>query len=73
MRVNKTKKVMWHLQEYGSITTWEAIKLYGATRLSSIIYNLRYSYNMNIKSEKIDFTDMYGDNSYFVKYVLEEE
>ena len=37
--MNKTKAVMLHLQEKGSITSWEAIKEYGATRLSAIIYN----------------------------------
>lgn len=30
-----------HLVEKGSITTWEAIQLYHATRLSSCIYQLR--------------------------------
>lgn len=34
-------RVLKHLQEYGSITSWEAIEEYGATRLSAIIYNLR--------------------------------
>jgi hypothetical protein len=63
---------MLHLQQYGSITSWEAIKEYGATRLSAIIYNLRYKYSMNIINEKIDFTDRYGNKSYFVKYVLKD-
>jgi len=70
--VNKTKAIMLHLQQYGSITSWEAIKEYGATRLSAIIYNLRYKYSMNIINEKIDFTDRYGNKSYFVKYVLKD-
>lgn len=71
--MNKTKAIMLHLQEKGSITSWEAIKEYGATRLSSIIYNLRYKYNMNIINEQIDFTDRFGNKSYFVKYVLKDE
>ena len=70
--MNKTKKVMLHLQEIGHINSWEAIQLYGATRLSSIIYNLKYHYGMNIKSEKRDFVDKYGDKSYFVDYILEK-
>ena len=71
--MNKTKAVMYHLQQYGSITSWEAIKEYGATRLSSIIYNLRYKYNMNIINEQINFTDRFGNKSYFAKYVLKGE
>lgn len=69
-KMNKTKAVMLHLQEYGSITSWEAIKEYGATRLSAIIYNLRYKYDMNIINQEIDFVDRYGTHSSYVKYVL---
>lgn len=72
-KMNKTKAIMLHLQEFGSITSWEAIKEYGATRLSAIIYNLRYKYGMNIINERIDFTDRFGSKSSYVKYVLVEE
>lgn len=39
----KTQKeaILWHLGTYKSITSWEAIKSYGVTRLSAIIFNLR--------------------------------
>ena len=69
-KMNKTKAVMLHLQQYGNITSWEAIKEYGATRLSSIIYNLRYTYNMNIINEEIDFIDRFGNKSSYAKYIL---
>ena len=70
--MNKTKAVQLHLIEKGSITSWEAIKEYGATRLSAIIYNLRYRYGMNIINEKIEFIDRYGRKSSYVNYVLKE-
>ena len=73
MKMNKTKAIRQHLIENGSITSWEAIKEYGATRLSAIIYNLRWKYGMNIISEKVDFTDRYGNKSSFAKYVLLED
>ena len=69
----KIEKVLWHLLEYGHINSWEAIKEYGATRLSAIIYNLRYKYNMNIVSERVDFTDRFGSKSSYAKYVLKED
>lgn len=69
MKLNKTQKVMRHLLEIGHITSWEAIKEYGATRLSGIIYNLRHKYGMNIVTEKVQFIDRYGDKSYFGLYV----
>ena len=37
----KTSKVLSHLQKYGHITSWDAITLYNATRLSAIIFNLK--------------------------------
>lgn len=65
---NKTEKVLEHLQKYGSITSLEAIELYGATRLSSIIYNLRKNYNIDgIDSQ---CTDRYGNTARYTKYVL---
>ena len=66
--MTKTKAVMLHLQNEGSITSWEAIKEYGATRLSAIIYNLRHKYDMNIENEWIDFTDRFGNEARYVNY-----
>ena len=71
--MNKTKAVLLHLQEFGSITSWGAIKEYGATRLSAIIYNLRHRYNMDIESEKIEFIDRYGHKSNYAKYILKNK
>lgn len=67
--MTKTQKVLNHLREKGSITSWEAIQLYGATRLSAIIFNLRKK-GIEIKSEMTEFTDRYGDTFHFAKYVL---
>ena len=68
-KMTKTKAVLQHLEEFGNITSWEAIKEYGATRLSAIIFNLRHRYNMNIENETIDFVDRYGNHSSFAKYI----
>jgi hypothetical protein len=37
----KQDKVLQHLKEKGTITSWEAIQKYRVTRLSAIIYNLK--------------------------------
>lgn len=68
-KMTKTKAVLQHLEEFGNITSWEAIKEYGATRLSAIIFNLRHRYDMNIENETIDFVDRYGNHSSFAKYI----
>lgn len=72
-RMTKTKAILLHLEEYGNITSWEAIKEYGATRLSAIIFNLRHRYGMNIENEWVEFTDRYGTPSKFVKYIYIKE
>lgn len=46
MRDQKQKKVLEHLKKNGSITSLEAFELYRATRLSSIIYRLKTSYDI---------------------------
>lgn len=72
-KMNKTMAVLLHMQEYGSISSLEAFRLFNATRLSAIIYNLRHVYGLNIKSEKVEFTDRYGTNADYVNYVLVKE
>ena len=68
----KASKVLEHLQKYGSITSWEAIDKYGATRLSAIIYNLRDD-GYDIVSERIPFTDRFGDSHSFNRYILKNK
>ena len=40
-KLSQNKTVLKHLNEFGKITSWEAIKLYRITRLSAIIFNLK--------------------------------
>ena len=40
-KINKSEEVLKYLKKYGFIDSWKAIELFKATRLSSIIYNLR--------------------------------
>ena len=68
-KTNKTKKVLEHLKTYGSITSLEAIELYGATRLSSIIHSLR-KHGYNIITEYLPFVDRFGSKSHYGKYVF---
>ena len=69
----KTKLILKHLQEFGNITTWEAIQEYGCTRLSAVIFNLRHRYNLDITDEIIEVPDRYGQNCQFKRYILKKE
>ncbi|MBO7735259.1 MAG: hypothetical protein J6S67_22025 [Methanobrevibacter sp.] len=68
-RVSKKDLVLSYLKEYHSITSWEAIKNFKATRLSAIIFDLRAEgYEINsVREENIET----GTN--YVRYFLISE
>lgn len=70
-RINKTQLVLDHLEKYGTITSLEAIELYGATRLSAIIFTLRKR-GYDIVTEDMPFTDRFGTKSNYGKYILND-
>ena len=59
--------VLEHLKKNGSITS----KLYGATRLSSIIFDYR-KMGYDIATIMIDGTTRYGSHCSYAKYILRE-
>lgn len=71
--MTKTEKVALHLLENKTITSLEAIELYGATRLSAIIFNLRHKRGMDIISRRIEFTDRFGNLGHYAEYIYEGE
>ena len=68
----KTKKVLEYLQTKGSLTTIDAFVMFNATRLSSIIFNLK-KYGYKIKSVNENYTNADGETSRYVRYVYEGE
>ena len=64
------ERILRHLQDYGTITSWEAIQEYGCTRLSHYIYLLKKD-GHSIKGENEPFTNRYGERSHFTRYRLE--
>lgn len=72
MRTTKFNQVKEHLENYGTITSWQAIQQYGATRLSDIIFRLRkQGYDIETKNET--FKDRNGNACTFAKYILNRE
>ena len=51
MALSQTKLILQHLMEHESITSYEAFKLYGATRLSAIIHHLRHNKGYDIETD----------------------
>ncbi len=67
LKPTKTQKVKNHLTTKGVISSWEAIKLYKATRLSAIIFNLRKD-GMDIVSVPKSSKDENGHICNYVDY-----
>lgn len=65
------ERVLKYIREFGSISTWDAFKDLGCTRLSEYIRQLRLEYN--IADEWITTTNRYGEKVQFKKYWLEED
>ena len=69
---NQREAVLWHLDKNKTITSWEAIKEYGVTRLSAVIYDLRedgYDITTNMKTNKNRFGNSVNYSEYkFINY-----
>lgn len=76
--ITKSKKIREHLKEKGTITTWEAITLYGATRLSAIIFDFRKDLittnsPFEILTIRTNNYDRNGKKSNYAKYVYQKK
>lgn len=67
--MTKHDQVLHHLKEHGSITSWEAIMEYGATRLSGIIYKLKER-GLNVQTELVRNA---SGKSHHAKYTVDKE
>lgn len=67
--ITQDDRIFQHLMENDGITTWEAIREYGITRLSAVIFRLRKE-GHTIINETIYARNRYGDPVHFVKYKL---
>ena len=66
---NQHDAVLWHLNEHKSISSWEAIKEYGVTRLSSVIFNLKDE-GYDIETEKKTTKNRFGNSVTYAIYKL---
>jgi len=68
-KLTKSKMVLSHLKSGQTITSLDAINLYGATRLSAIIFNLRQR-GLNIATLPTTIKDRFGNTTTYAKYKL---
>ena len=72
--LTQVEMIKTHLKRYGSITSWEAIKRYKITRLSSVIYILIHRDGWEFKKERIYTRKWFYlfRKKKFVKYILKK-
>lgn len=69
--MNKTKAVLQWIQTGAGISSMEAIKNFGTTRLSAIIFNLRKA-GYDIETVTCEGTDRFGNKMTFARYYLRD-
>lgn len=67
--MTKCERILRHLQDYWSITTFEAYQEYGITRLASRICDLKQS-GYDIRRTFETAKNRYGDTVSFCRYTL---
>lgn len=66
------ERVLQYLEDFGSITSYEAFEHLGVSRLSAVIFNLRRK-GYNIVGETESSKNRYGDKVHFTRYRLESK
>lgn len=64
-------RVMRYMQDYGSITSLEAFRDLGITRLSGVIFDLRKRHVIKSKTESS--RNRYGEATSYSRYYLADE
>ena len=68
---NQMDAVKWHLENKNKLSRFDAFKLYGITRLSDKIFQLRKR-GWDIQSEKIKTKNRYGLNCEYFNYFIKK-
>lgn len=71
-RPSQANRLLDYLKEFGSVTTWEAFKELGITRLSARIFEIKERGYL-IKTELVNDKNRFGESIHYNKYSLIEE
>ena len=69
-RQTHVDRVLKYLEDFGSITSLDAFKDLGNTRLSASIWILRHKYNIEIDDIIEESKNRYGDKVHYSRYYL---
>ena len=65
-------RVLQYIKDFGSITSLDAFREFGNTRLSATIFEIRHRYDIPIKSKKEIAKNRYGEKTEYARYYIEE-
>lgn len=69
--MTQANRVLDYMRKHGSITTLEAFRDLGITRLSRVIFDLKKDYAISSKTES--GRNRYGEKTRYSRYYLTEE
>ncbi len=68
--MTQKQRLIKHLYAHGKITSLQAINLYGITRLSARIWELRHNEGMEITNRHVSGKNRYGEKINWDEYIL---
>ena len=71
-RTTHIDRTLQYMKDFGIITSLDAFREFGNTRLSATIFELRHRYGLPIKSKIEVGKNRYGDKTEFARYYIEE-
>ena len=66
------KAVLDYFKEHKGLTSIQAFELFGATRLASIVHDLRRA-GYDIRNVWVESTNRYGEDVRYVRYIYKGE
>lgn len=70
--MNQKERVLRYIQDYGSISSLEAFRDLGVTRLSAAVFDLRAD-GYPIVAKRESTLNRYGEKTSYARYSLENE
>lgn len=67
--MTQCEMILQHMEEYGTITSWEAMQEYGIMRLASRITDIKKA-GIPIRREMVSQKNRYGDTVTFARYSI---
>ena len=70
--MTQCEKILRHMEDYGSITSIEAMQEYGIMRLASRISDIKHL-GIPIQKEMVSGKNRYGESTSYARYSLKKD